>query len=106
MTQVRWGSPAFDAGLINSTRIVAVNGQTYEPAVLRDAIAAAATAPSGGPAPLQLVVQRGDAVRTVAIDYRGGHRYPWLERTPERGPAGLDLLLAPRTAASRASPAP
>ena len=106
VTQVRWGSPAFDAGLINSTRIVAVNGQTYEPAVLRDAIAAAATAPSGGPAPLQLVVQRGDAVRTVAIDYRGGHRYPWLERTPERGPAGLDLLLAPRTAASRASPAP
>lgn len=102
ITQVRWGSPAFDAALVNGTRIVSVNGRAYDPAVLRDAVAATGgNAPAGtakGPAgPVVLVVQRGDAVRTVSLDYRGGLRYPWLERVPGRGPAGLDVLLAPRT---------
>lgn len=97
VAQVRWGSPAFDAALVNGTRIISVNGKAYDPGVLRDAVTAAKTAKD----PLQLVVQRGDAVRSVAIDYHGGMRYPWLERAPGRGPAGLDLLLAPRTAGER-----
>ncbi|MDE2620285.1 MAG: M61 family metallopeptidase, partial [Sphingomonadales bacterium] len=96
ITAVRWGSPAFEAALVNGTKIVSVNGRAYDPGVLRDAITAAKGAPAGSPAPLQLVVQRGDAVRTVALDYRGGLRYPWLEKVPGKGPAGLDLLLTPR----------
>lgn len=100
ITGVRWGSPAFEAALVNGTKIVSVNGRAYDPGVLRDAITAAKAAPAGGAAPLQLVVQRGDAVRTVALDYRGGLRYPWLEKMPGKGPAGLDLLLAPRVPAS------
>lgn len=109
LTQVRWGSPAFDAALVNGTKILSVNGQAYTPAVLRDAVAAtlpatSSTGPGPGPAPLQLVVQRGDAVRTVTINYSGGLRYPWLERIPGKGPAGLDLLLAPRV--TRPAPTP
>ena len=100
---------AFDAALVNGTKILSVNGQAYTPAVLRDAVAATVPAmssagPGPAPAPLQLVVQRGDAVRTVTINYSGGLRYPWLERIPGKGPAGLDLLLAPR--AARPAPTP
>ena len=73
--------------------------------MLRDAITAAKAAPAGAPAPLTFVVQRGDAVRTVSIDYRGGLRYPWLEKVPGKGPAGLDLLLAPRLPAPVAAKA-
>ena len=105
VTGVRWGGPAFEAGLVSGTKIVSVNGRAYDPAVLRDAITAAKAAPAGGPAPLTFVVQRGDAVRTVSIDYRGGLRYPWLEKVPGKGPAGLDLLLAPRLPAPVAAKA-
>ena len=89
---VRWDGPAFRAGLVNGTRILAVNGKTYDQAALREAITAAKSAP----APIELVVQRGEQVRTVAIDYHGGLRYPWLERTGT-WPTGLDVLLTART---------
>jgi len=33
----------------------------------------------------------------VAVAYRGGLRYPWLERAaPGKAPTGLDQLLSPR----------
>lgn len=87
-----WDSPAFDAGIVNGARIVAVNGIAYDPDVLRQAIGAAR---DGGP--LALLVQRGERFDTVSIDYRGGLRYPWLERAaPGSEPTGLDRLLAPR----------
>jgi hypothetical protein len=38
----------------------------------------------------------------VRIDYRGGLRWPWLERTPgAKGPAGLDRLLLSRRTPTR-----
>lgn len=91
VTACQWGSPAFAAGLVNGTKITGVNGAAYTPDALRAAITAAKTA-SG---PIQLLVQRDDRYRTVAIDYHGGLRYPWLERSAPAGTAGLDVLLAP-----------
>jgi predicted metalloprotease with PDZ domain len=88
---VRWDSPAFNAGLGSGTTVVAVNGQEYGKELLEDAVKAATT----GKAPIQLLVKEFDRYRTVAIDYHGGLRYPHLERikgTPDR----LAEIFAPR----------
>jgi predicted metalloprotease with PDZ domain len=93
----RWDSPAFNAGLVSGAKIIAVNGMTYDQDTIKDAIIAART---GGPAagkPIELIVQRGDRVQTVKLDYHDGLRWPWLERVaPGKEPTPLDLLLAPR----------
>ena len=100
VTSSRWESPAFNAGIVTGARIIAVNGTAYDAATMRQAITAAKTAKD----PIELIIQRGDRFKTVAIDYHGGLRYPWLERAPGPAPAGLDLLLAPRRV--RNAPAP
>lgn len=92
VTATQWDSPAFNAGIVTGAKIVAVNGNTYEADALKKAITAAR---AGGP--LDLLVQRGDRFQTVSVAYRGGLRWPWLERAaPGKAPAGLDLLLTPR----------
>ena len=55
---------------------MAVNGQAYDKDVLDDAVKAAK---SGG-APIELMLREFDLYRTVKLDYRGGLRYPHLER--------------------------
>jgi predicted metalloprotease with PDZ domain len=92
VTAVRWDSPAFDAGLVTGAQIVAVNDIAYSGDTIRDAITAAK---GSGKEPIRLIVKRGDAFRTVSIDWHGGLRYPWLERTA-KGEGGLDRLLAPK----------
>ena len=92
VTATQWDSPAFNAGVVQGSKIVAVNGNAYEADALREAV----TAAKGG-APLDLLFQRGSRFQTVSIDYKGGLRYPWLERAvPGKAPTGLDLLLAPK----------
>jgi predicted metalloprotease with PDZ domain len=92
VTLTMWDSPAFDAGIVNTTQIVAVNGEAYSEDVIKRAISAA----KDGRDPIVLLVRRGERYLEVPIDYHGGLRYPWLERAGERE-AGLDRLLAPRT---------
>ena len=90
----QWDGPAFNAGIVNGAKIVAVNGTTYD----SDGIKAAITAAKTG-APLVLLIQRGDRFDSRSIDYRGGLRWPWLERAAAgKAPTGLDLLLTPRSA--------
>jgi predicted metalloprotease with PDZ domain len=89
-----WNGPAFNAGIVNGAKVVAVNGLAYDDDTLRAAI----TAAKGTKAPIALLVQRGDRFLTVDVDYHGGLRYPWLERVvKDKAPAGLDQLLSPRT---------
>ena len=91
VTATQWDSPAFNAGIVPGAKIVAVNGTTYD----ADGIKAAITAAKDG-APLVLLVQRGDRFESVSVSYRGGLRWPWLERAaPGTAPTGLDLLLTP-----------
>jgi len=92
VTATLWGSPAFDAGIVNTAQIVAVNGEAYS----ADGIRAAITAAKDGGAPIELLVKRGDRYLTVPVAYHGGLRWPWLEKTGS-GEQGLDRLLAPRT---------
>jgi predicted metalloprotease with PDZ domain len=73
---VRWDSPAFNAGIGTGTTIVAVNGQAYDKDLLDDAVKAAKT----DKAPIELMVKEFDLYRTVKLDYHGGLRYPHLER--------------------------
>lgn len=88
-----WDSPAFNAGLVNGTKIVAINGEAYDADTIKSAITAAKTSKE----PIQILVQRGDRYMTVPVDYHGGLRFPWLEKaTPGAAPTGLDRLLAPR----------
>lgn len=90
ITSVLWDSPAYKVGLTVGGRILAVNGIAYEADNLKAAITAAKTGQ-----PISLIVRDGDHYTTVAIDYRGGLRYPRLERiagTPDR----LNAIYAPR----------
>jgi predicted metalloprotease with PDZ domain len=85
--RVVWGGPAFAAGLAPGNKIEAVNGLALDGSeTLTDAVAAKA--------PVVLVVRDGARVRSVTVDYRGGLRYPHLERvagTEDR----LGEILAP-----------
>jgi predicted metalloprotease with PDZ domain len=89
--EVLWDGPAFNAGITVGTQIVAVNGRSYDMDDLKDTITAAVKTPS----PIQLLLKRGDRYDTVSVNYRGGLRYPHLERVPNT-PGLLDDLLAPR----------
>ena len=89
--QVIWDSPAFEAGLTNSDIIVALDGESFDPVVLGQRIASAATTRK----PIELLIRRGDQYRTVTIPYFGGNRYPRLERTTG-APGWLDQLLQPK----------
>ena len=88
---VRWDSPAFNAGIGSGTIVVAVNGQAYDKDVLGDAVKDAKT----GKAPIELMLKEFDRYRTVKIDYHGGLRYPALERIAGK-PDYLTPILSPR----------
>ena len=88
---VRWGSPAFDAGLTTGWEIVAVNGRAASPSVISEAI----TASKGNTIPIEMMVKKGDRFRTIRFDYHDGLRYPHLERI-EGAPDRLGDILAPR----------
>ncbi|WP_256645988.1 M61 family metallopeptidase [Thermomonas paludicola] len=73
---VRWDSPAFNAGIGSGATVIAVNGQAYGNDVLEDAVKAA----KSDKAPIELMLKEFDRYRTVQLDYHGGLRYPHLER--------------------------
>ncbi len=89
---VMWNSPAFMAGIVNGTKLLAVNGIGYTKDGLSDAIKAA----KGGTKPIQLIVQRGDRFETVDILYAGGMRYPHLERVGTAAAPIDQLMMAKR----------
>ncbi len=89
--QVDYDSPAYAAGLAAGATLLAVNMQAYSPEKLAQAI----KSNQDGQHPIELLVKEGDAFRRVAIDYRGGLRYPVLERIPGQ-PDLLSRLFAAR----------
>jgi len=91
ITDVLWDGPAYRAGLAKGPTLLAVNLRGYKPDVLQDAI----TAASSGTQPVELLLKEGDDFRVVRIDYRGGLRYPTLERI-EGKPDLLTPLLSAR----------
>ncbi len=83
ITNLRWNGPGFAAGLTGRMTLVAVNGRSYTPELLKEGI----VANREGKQPIELIVKSGDYYRTVKIDYRDGLHYPHLARiegTPDR----------------------
>ena len=90
ISNVWWGSPAFNAGITPNMELISVNGTAYNPKVLKDAILAA----EADKQPLQLQFREDKKYTTISMPYYDGMRYPSLQRiegTPDR----LDDIFAP-----------
>ncbi|MBY0421198.1 MAG: PDZ domain-containing protein, partial [Parvularculaceae bacterium] len=91
LSEVLWGGPAFQESLRVGDQIVAVNGAPYSADVLQKAILAA----KSGRARVELMLRSADAYRTVRFAWRGGLRYPHLERIEGTSDL-LSAIYAPR----------
>ncbi|KRG42882.1 peptidase M61 [Stenotrophomonas pictorum JCM 9942] len=80
VTEVRWDSPAFNAGIGSGMQLLAVNDLQYSAEELEGAVRAA----KDDTAPIRLLVKQMDVYRTFEIDYHGGLRYPVLQRIEGR----------------------
>ena len=85
------GSVADKAGLAPGFEIIAVNGRAFTTTLLHAAIKETAGLTS---APIELIVENTGYFKTISLNYRGGERYPQLERVSDV-PARLDDILAP-----------
>lgn len=68
-------SAAAKAGIAPGVKVLAVNGRRYSADGLKDAIAETKT---GGK--LDILTENGDFFKAHSLDYKGGLRYPMLER--------------------------
>jgi predicted metalloprotease with PDZ domain len=91
VNDVRWGGPAFKAGVSTGATVVAVNGKAYSREALKEAIAAAKI----DQAPIRLLLKFQGNLQTVPVDYHGGLQYPHLERIAGT-PDYLDQIIAAR----------
>ena len=90
ISDVEWGSPAFDAGITAGATLLAINGRAYKAELLNSAIAAAKVAKK----PIALLIKIDDTYRTASVNYAGGIRHPHLQRV-EGTRDRLAALLAP-----------
>ncbi len=90
LSDVLWDSPAFNAGLSPSMKLIAVNGEEYSGEVLQDAVKAAVK----DKAPIKLLVKDFDKYQTLEIDYHEGLKYPHLVRIDDQ-PDYLSEILSP-----------
>jgi predicted metalloprotease with PDZ domain len=86
------GSPAGRAGLAPASKVLAVNGRRLNREVLRAAVHATKAKPD-----IELLVESSEFFRTLRLSYKGGNRFPTLERNPSR-PDLLSAILSPRVA--------
>lgn len=86
------GSPAFNAGLAPVMKVLAIGGRKWS----GDAAQAAVVAAEKTTQPIELIVESGDLVRTLRVDWHGGLAYPHLQRDASR-PDLLSKIMAPKT---------
>jgi predicted metalloprotease with PDZ domain len=94
------GSPADKAGIGPGTKLVAVNRRRFSRDHLRREIRATKTESR----PLELLVESAEFFKAFPLDYRGGERYPVLERDPAQ-PDLLEAILRPAVKAAAPAPA-
>ncbi|MFZ2987566.1 M61 family metallopeptidase, partial [Ideonella sp.] len=80
LDQVYWDSPAYKAGLAPGMSLLAVNDRAYR----AERLSAAVSANTQGAAPIRLLLRDGDHFFSASLDWRGGLRYPKLERLAEQ----------------------
>jgi predicted metalloprotease with PDZ domain len=91
ITDVVPGSPAAKAGLGPQMDLVGVNGRVWNEDRLKDAVKETSKG-----RPIELLVKNDEFFRSAKIDYKGGARYPSLERIKGSSDV-LSKILAPRT---------
>ncbi len=89
------GTPAARAGLGPAMKIHAANGRRLSRDVLRAAVRATKVRPD-----VDLLAEADDHFRTYRLTWRGGDRYPALDRIPDR-PDLLGAIFSPRAPARR-----
>ena len=83
---------AAKAGLAPGMKLLAVNGRRFTPDGLEEPPIAATK--TGGK--LELLVENGDFFKTHALDYKGGARYPRLEKVEGKADV-LAEVVKPKT---------
>ena len=78
VSDVRYGSPAWQAGFSIGMTIDGINGQHFSSHVLDYELRQAMHAT----APMTVAVDKSGWLQTLSLDYHGGLRYPHLERIP------------------------
>ena len=92
ITDVIPGSPADEAGVGASMKLLGVNGRHSTPEMLRAAVKLAGT----NAAPIQLLVENEEYFQTCPVNYHDGEKYPHLERDSTK-PDLLSEILQPAT---------
>ena len=85
------GLPADKAGIVAGMKVIAVNGRRFTEERLKEAVRRSRSANRA----LELLLERDDYFTTARLDYRGGERFPHLERLAGR-PDLLTEMLKPR----------
>ena len=96
IVDVNQGSPAARAGIGPASRVVAVNGRRFTSQVLRAGVAATKTGTE-----LELLVEMNEYFRSHKLAWKGGLRYPTLERDGGKSDL-LSAVFAPRLGAPAA----
>ncbi len=89
---VAYGGPAQKAGITPNDKLIAVNNRQFTSGVLHDAIAKTASSAE----PIEILVKNGEYYSVHKVQYRGGERYPHLERD-ESKPDVLSKIITPLT---------
>jgi predicted metalloprotease with PDZ domain len=90
------GSAADKAGMTPGMKVLAVDGRKYSPKVLRAAVRAA----KGRTAPIEIIAEHTDYLRTYKLDYHEGEKYPVLLRQPSK-PDLLTAIFTPKAGKKR-----
>ena len=91
-------SPAGRAEVGPDMKLVGVNGRRWSAETLRGLVAGTKT----NSAPIELLVENTDLLKTCKVAYREGEKYPVLERDPRKTDL-LSEILKPSPSASTAS---
>ena len=77
-------------------KLIGINGRHFTTARLHEAVARTTSATQ----PIELLVESGDYLRTIRIDYQGGEQYPHLKRDKSR-PDIFEQLIKPRVSTQK-----
>lgn len=84
------GSPAYRAGVGPGMKLLAVNGRKWSPEILR----AALKATRGSDAPVEVLVENAQFIKSYSVAYHEGEKNPHLERVADQ-PDILGEILKP-----------
>lgn len=92
VSDVVYGSPAFQAGLLPGMHVTSINGRKFSDDVVHEEVQAAKSSKT----PMQLGVEIGSSAMTLSVDYHGGERYPHLERIEGKADLLSEILKSKR----------